>query len=41
MSREVLLDANGWVALLNVDDSLHGDAARVWDEIGKVIDLCL
>ena len=29
-SNGVFLDTNGWLALLNDDDSLHADAFRVW-----------
>jgi predicted nucleic acid-binding protein len=29
-SNGVFLDTNGWLALLNDDDSLHAGAFRVW-----------
>ena len=30
----IFLDTNGWVALLNAGDALHGRAAAAWQEIG-------
>ena len=33
MSAEVLLDTNGWIALLNAGESLHLEAARLWREL--------
>jgi uncharacterized protein len=35
MSREVLLDTNGWFALLNSADSLHVRAVQTWQEIAQ------
>ena len=35
MSREVLLDTNGWFALLNADDSILAEAKLVWPEINR------
>jgi hypothetical protein len=32
----VFLDTNGWLALLNDDDSLHGVATRSWSDIGRL-----
>lgn len=33
MSREVLLDTNGWFALLNSADSLHARAVDLWQAV--------
>jgi uncharacterized protein len=35
MSREVLLDTNGWFALLNSADALHARAAQIWQEVAQ------
>ena len=35
MSAEVLLDTNGWIALLNAGESLHLEAARLWRDLLK------
>jgi uncharacterized protein len=34
-SKDVLLDTNGWIALLNTRDSLHGHAREVWRDLGR------
>ena len=35
MPRNVLLDTNGWVVLLNSADALHQRVAVAWQELGK------
>lgn len=34
-SKVVFLDANGWVALLNEEDSLHPTAVEAWKRLGR------
>jgi predicted nucleic acid-binding protein len=34
-SRLVFLDANGWVAMLNEEDSLHDRALAAWRNLGR------
>jgi uncharacterized protein len=34
-SRTVFLDTNGWVALLNQEDSLHRAAVEAWRTLGR------
>lgn len=34
-SNPVFLDTNGWVALLNREDSLHSTAAKAWRRLGR------
>jgi predicted nucleic acid-binding protein len=34
MASSVFLDTNGWVALLNSVDALHGKADDVWHDLG-------
>jgi predicted nucleic acid-binding protein len=31
--RQVFLDTNGWIALLNSSDALHGAATAVWSDL--------
>ena len=31
--RQAFLDTNGWIALLNSSDTLHGAAASIWSEL--------
>jgi predicted nucleic acid-binding protein len=33
--KNVLLDTNGWFALLNGDDSLHLEAAALWRKLHR------
>lgn len=33
MAAEVLLDTNGWIALLNAGESLHQQAVTLWREL--------
>lgn len=35
MPSRVLLDTNGWLALLNASDSLHTVAQQVWSDLGR------
>lgn len=35
MASSVFLDTNGWLALLNSVDALHGKADRVWQDLGS------
>ena len=32
-NRIVFLDTNGWLALLNASDTLHGPAVALWEEL--------
>lgn len=34
-SRQVFIDTNGWIALLNSSDALHGAAASIWSSLLK------
>src|SRR5437899_6582244 len=34
-SKAVFLDTNGWVALLNEQDSLHSTASAAWRKLGR------
>jgi hypothetical protein len=33
--EHVLLDTNGWIALLNTSDNLHESARRIWAQLAK------
>lgn len=35
MIEPVLLDTNGWIALLNTSDNLHESARRIWEQLAE------
>ena len=35
MTEPVLLDTNGWIALLNASDTLHESARRIWTQLAQ------